>query len=70
MSSGTFAWPSCATEDAGITGPQERGAQSINVSSQMGHVGSPNRTVLLPQQHALEGLTKAMALELVAHRIR
>jgi len=49
---------------------RERGGAIINMSSQMGHVGSPNRTVYCLSKHALEGLTKAMALELVAHRIR
>jgi NAD(P)-dependent dehydrogenase (short-subunit alcohol dehydrogenase family) len=48
----------------------ESGGAIINMSSQMGHVGSPNRTVYCMSKHALEGLTKAMALELVAHRIR
>ncbi len=42
----------------------------INMSSQMGHVGSPNRTVYCASKHALEGLTKAMALELAPHGIR
>lgn len=41
----------------------------INISSQMGHVGSANRTVYCMTKHALEGLTKAMAVEL-APRIR
>ncbi|HWA45870.1 MAG TPA: SDR family oxidoreductase [Hypericibacter adhaerens] len=47
-----------------------KGGAIINVSSQMGHVGSPNRTVYCMSKHGLEGLTKAMALELVPHRIR
>jgi NAD(P)-dependent dehydrogenase (short-subunit alcohol dehydrogenase family) len=43
----------------------------INVSSQMGHVGSElNRTVYVMTKHAIEGLTKAMAVELAAHGIR
>ncbi|MSO97261.1 MAG: glucose 1-dehydrogenase [Rhodospirillaceae bacterium] len=42
----------------------------INMSSQMGHVGSPNRTVYCASKHALEGLTKAMAVELAPHGIR
>ena len=33
------------------------------MSSQMGHVGSPNRTVYCMTKHAIEGLTKAMAVE-------
>lgn len=42
----------------------------INMSSQMGHVGSPNRTVYCMTKHALEGLTKAMAVELAPQNIR
>ena len=47
-----------------------RGGSIVNMSSQMGHVGSPNRTVYCTTKHALEGLTKAMALELAPHNIR
>lgn len=36
----------------------------INMSSQMGHVGAANRTVYCMSKHAVEGLTKAMAVEL------
>jgi len=36
----------------------------INMSSQMGHVGAINRTVYCMTKHAIEGLTKAMAVEL------
>ena len=36
----------------------------VNMSSQMGHVGAPNRTVYCMTKHAIEGLTKAMAVEL------
>ena len=42
----------------------------INMSSQMGHVGAVNRSVYCLTKHALEGLTKAMALELARHGIR
>jgi NAD(P)-dependent dehydrogenase (short-subunit alcohol dehydrogenase family) len=35
----------------------------INISSQMGHVGGPDRAVYCATKHALEGMTKAMALE-------
>jgi NAD(P)-dependent dehydrogenase (short-subunit alcohol dehydrogenase family) len=42
----------------------------INVSSQMGHVGGPRRAVYCATKHAVEGFTKAMALELGAHCIR
>lgn len=42
----------------------------VNMSSQMGHVGSPKRSVYCMTKHALEGLTKAMAVELAPHGIR
>jgi NAD(P)-dependent dehydrogenase (short-subunit alcohol dehydrogenase family) len=42
----------------------------INMSSQMGHVGGPRRTVYCASKHALEGLTKAMAIELGSVGIR
>ena len=42
----------------------------VHISSQMGHVGSPNRTVYCMTKHALEGLTKAMAVELAGRGIR
>lgn len=35
----------------------------INVSSQMGHVGGPDRAVYCATKHAVEGFTKAMAIE-------
>jgi len=47
-----------------------RGGVIINISSQMGHVGSPNRTVYCMTKHAVEGLTKAMAVELAPESIR
>ena len=46
------------------------GGSIIHMSSQMGHVGAPNRTVYCMTKHALEGLTKAMAVELAPHNIR
>ncbi|MCA3630566.1 MAG: SDR family oxidoreductase [Methylobacterium sp.] len=42
----------------------------IHISSQMGHVGGPDRAVYCANKHALEGMTKAMALEWAAHGIR
>jgi NAD(P)-dependent dehydrogenase (short-subunit alcohol dehydrogenase family) len=47
-----------------------RGGAIVLVSSQMGHVGAPLRTVYCAAKHAVEGLTKAMALELAPHGIR
>ncbi len=46
------------------------GGVIINMSSQMGHVGSPKRTVYCMTKHAVEGLTKAMAVELAPVGIR
>lgn len=42
----------------------------IHVSSQMGHVGAVNRTVYCASKWAIEGLSKAMAVELAPHGIR
>lgn len=42
----------------------------INVSSQMGLVGSPRRTLYCASKHALEGMSKALAWELGAAGIR
>jgi NAD(P)-dependent dehydrogenase (short-subunit alcohol dehydrogenase family) len=50
---------------------QGAGGVIINMSSQMGHVGSErDRTVYVMSKHALEGLTKAMAVELAPKGIR
>ena len=46
------------------------GGAIINISSQMGHVGAINRTVYCASKHALEGFTKALALELAPVGIR
>ncbi|MEC7656783.1 MAG: SDR family NAD(P)-dependent oxidoreductase [Pseudomonadota bacterium] len=42
----------------------------INISSQMGHVGGPLRTVYCSSKWAIEGLTKSLAMELGSHGIR
>jgi NAD(P)-dependent dehydrogenase (short-subunit alcohol dehydrogenase family) len=47
-----------------------RSGSIINMSSQMGHVGGPTRTVYCATKHAMEGFTKAMAIELAPHKIR
>ena len=47
-----------------------RGGSIIQMSSQMGHVGAARRTVYCMTKHAIEGLTKAMAVELGAAGIR
>lgn len=46
------------------------GGSIVNMSSQMGHVGSPGRTLYCMSKHAVEGLTKAMAVELAEEGIR
>jgi NAD(P)-dependent dehydrogenase (short-subunit alcohol dehydrogenase family) len=42
----------------------------IHLSSQMGQVGGARRSVYCASKHAIEGLTKAMAIDLAPHRIR
>lgn len=42
----------------------------INISSQMGHVGAANRTLYCASKWALEGFTKALAVELGPQGIR
>lgn len=42
----------------------------INISSQMGRVGGPQRTVYCATKHAIEGFTKALAWELGGAGIR
>ena len=48
------------------------GAQGslIHMSSQMGHVGGPNRSLYCGSKWALEGMNKAFALDLAGHGIR
>ncbi|HEX3405328.1 MAG TPA: SDR family oxidoreductase [Acetobacteraceae bacterium] len=42
----------------------------IHISSQMGHVGGARRTVYCMSKHGIEGLAKAMAIDLAPHGIR
>ena len=42
----------------------------INISSQIGHVGGVDRAVYAASKHAVEGFTKAMAIEWGRHQIR
>ncbi len=42
----------------------------LHVSSQMGHVGGANRSLYCASKFAIEGLNKAMALDLAGHGIR
>jgi NAD(P)-dependent dehydrogenase (short-subunit alcohol dehydrogenase family) len=47
----------------GMIAAEKRGV-ILNVSSQMGHVGGIDRTVYAASKHAIEGLTKTMAIAL------
>ena len=42
----------------------------IHIGSQMGHVGGANRSLYCASKWALEGMSKAFALDLAAHAIR
>jgi NAD(P)-dependent dehydrogenase (short-subunit alcohol dehydrogenase family) len=42
----------------------------IHVGSQMGHVGGPNRSLYCASKWALEGMSKAFALDLASYNIR
>ena len=47
-----------------------RGGAIIHISSQMGHVSGPERSIYSASKFAVEGLCKAMAIELGPHNIR
>jgi NAD(P)-dependent dehydrogenase (short-subunit alcohol dehydrogenase family) len=47
-----------------------KGGSIIHMSSQMGHVGGARRTVYCMSKHGIEGLTKAMAIDLAPYNIR
>jgi NAD(P)-dependent dehydrogenase (short-subunit alcohol dehydrogenase family) len=53
----------------GLLNAGQRGS-IIHLSSQMGHVGSPNRTIYCASKHAVEGMSKALAWELGLAGIR
>ena len=42
----------------------------VHIGSQMGHVGGPNRSLYCASKWALEGMSKAFALDLSGHGIR
>lgn len=46
------------------------GGAMVFLSSQMGHVGAPRRAVYCATKHAVEGLTRALAVELAPRGIR
>jgi NAD(P)-dependent dehydrogenase (short-subunit alcohol dehydrogenase family) len=47
-----------------------RGGAIVHVSSQMGHVGGARRSVYCASKWAIEGIARAMALDLAPHGIR
>lgn len=47
-----------------------KGGSIVHMSSQMGHVGGARRTVYCMTKHGIEGLTKAMAIDLAPYNIR
>jgi NAD(P)-dependent dehydrogenase (short-subunit alcohol dehydrogenase family) len=49
---------------------EEAGGAVVNITSQMGRVGAPNRSVYCATKHAVEGLTRALAVELAPDGIR
>jgi NAD(P)-dependent dehydrogenase (short-subunit alcohol dehydrogenase family) len=52
------------------TDRRDRGGAIVNISSQLGRVAMKGRSVYTMTKHAIEGLTKAMAIELAASNIR
>ncbi len=48
---------------------RERGGRIVNISSQMGSVGYPGRAAYCASKHAVDGLTKALAVEWAPSRI-
>jgi len=48
----------------------EKGGSILQISSQMGHVGGMERAAYCATKHAVEGMTKAMAIEFGPRRIR
>ena len=59
-----------AREAARLMIANHHGGSIITISSQMGHVGGIDRTVYAASKHAVEGMTKAMAIEWASHGIR
>ncbi|MEE4200922.1 SDR family NAD(P)-dependent oxidoreductase [Erythrobacter sp.] len=49
---------------------EKRRGSLIHMSSQMGHVGGPDRSLYCASKWAVEGLNKALALDLAPHGIR
>ncbi len=60
----------CAIKMMKLNNRKKVGGSIINMSSQMGHVGGPIRSVYNMNKWGLEGLTKGMAVDLAKYNIR
>ena len=60
----------CALKMIKFKNRKKIGGAIINMSSQMGHVGGPIRSVYNMNKWGLEGLTKGMSLDLAKYNIR
>jgi len=60
----------CAIKMMQLKNRKKIGGSIVNMSSQMGHVGGPNRSVYNMNKWGLEGLTKGMAVDLAKYNIR
>ena len=60
----------CALKMIKLKDRKKIGGAIVNMSSQMGHVGGPIRSVYNMNKWGLEGLTKGMSLDLAKYNIR
>ena len=60
----------CALKMIEAKNRKKNGGAIVNMSSQMGHVGGPIRSVYNMNKWGLEGLTKGMAIDLAKYNIR
>tara|TARA_B100001121_G_scaffold138728_1_gene121537 strand:+ start:170 stop:937 length:768 start_codon:yes stop_codon:yes gene_type:complete len=60
----------CALKMIQLKNRKKIGGSIVNMSSQMGHVGGPIRSVYNMNKWGLEGLTKGMSLDLAKYNIR